>query len=74
MLVAFTDVGSAWNGKIPITRKGSIIFINYEETPLKLMWPTMQVRGWTSCGFGLRTALLGYYLKIDYARPIEDLS
>ena len=72
MLVAFTDVGSAWNGKIPITRKGSIIFINYEETPFKANVANYASPWLASCGFGLRTALLGYYLKIDYARPIED--
>ena len=72
MLVAFTDVGTAWDGKIPITRRGSIIFIDYKETPFKANLANYSSPWLASCGFGLRTALLGYYLKIDYARPIED--
>ena len=72
MLVAFTDIGSAWDGKIPITRKNSIIFIEYEETPFKANVANYASPWLASYGFGLRTALLGYYLKLDYARPVED--
>jgi hypothetical protein len=72
MLVAFTDIGSAWDGKIPITRKNSIIFIDYEETPFKANVANYASPWLASYGFGLRTALLGYYLKLDYARPLED--
>ena len=72
MLVAFTDIGSAWDGKIPITRKNSIIFIDYDETPFKAKVANYASPWLASYGFGLRTALLGYYLKLDYARPLED--
>jgi len=72
MLVAFMDIGSAWDGKIPITRKNSIIFIEYEETPFKANVANYASPWLASYGFGLRTALLGYYLKLDYARPVED--
>ena len=72
MLVAFTDIGSAWDGKPPITRKNSIIFIDYDETPFKANVANYASPWLASYGFGLRTALLGYYLKLDYARPLED--
>ena len=72
MLIAFTDIGSAWDGKIPITRESSIIFVDYVEDPFKAKVANYASPWLASYGFGLRTALLGYYLKLDYARPVEN--
>ncbi|MDA3890402.1 MAG: hypothetical protein PF517_01930 [Salinivirgaceae bacterium] len=71
MLMGFTDVGSAWEGFNPanavnaydyeeIYRKPVTIIIDRKHSPL--------VAG---VGFGLRSRLLGYYVRTDWAWGID---
>ena len=74
-IIGFFDVGSAWNGWSPYseynkynidiapeTEEGPVIlYIEKDKDPL--------VYGY---GFGLRTRLLGYFIRADWAWGIED--
>ena len=41
--------------------------------PSAPLFRILSTRGFTSYGFGVRTTLLGYYIKMDVAYPYEDL-
>lgn len=73
---AFYDVGTSWTGALPF---------NAENTVRKRVVPEVQsgnpfkieineyLNPWLySYGFGLRTMMLGYYMKFDLAWPVEN--
>ncbi len=80
-VIAFGDVGSAWNGWDPWGKENSVDEDNYvdgsfnpalndysiEVTVSKRIDPI--VAGY---GFGVRTTLLGYFLRLDWAWGVED--
>ncbi|PCI96385.1 MAG: hypothetical protein COB15_10480 [Flavobacteriales bacterium] len=79
-VIAFGDIGSAWNGWDPWGKENSIDEDTYNEgtidsegkysiivTVSKRIDPI--VAGY---GFGVRTTLLGYFLRLDWAWGVED--
>lgn len=73
-LIGFYDIGSAWTGKPPFTRENSAFHKQYKTEGLQWSAEIANFQNpWlVGYGFGLRTVLLGYYLKIDVARPVQD--
>tara|TARA_Y100001980_G_scaffold46067_2_gene28267 strand:- start:53120 stop:56404 length:3285 start_codon:yes stop_codon:yes gene_type:complete len=71
-LIGFYDFGSAWNGKPPITRGSGAQTKKYVSNGFIGEISNFQNPWLASYGAGLRTVLLGYYLKVDVARPIRD--
>ncbi|MFT4739185.1 MAG: hypothetical protein ACI92W_003311 [Paraglaciecola sp.] len=73
-LISFFDFGSAWTGPIPLTRNSSTNSIVYRPQTSVFSAEISNFRNpWlASYGFGLRTVLLGYFIKIDYSRPVEE--
>ena len=70
--IGFYDVGTVWNGTFPYkTGKGNLIK-TYQTTNYKAEIQSFQNPWLASYGAGLRTVLLGYYIKVDVARPIHD--
>jgi hypothetical protein len=72
MAVGFADIGTAWTGTDPYDTTNSlnntvivqdpfVITLYYQREPI--------VAGY---GFGLRSRVLGYYLKVDWAWGYED--
>lgn len=74
LFVGFYDIGSAWTGKSPFATENSVNtqFINNEGSPFQARIQNFNNPWLSSYGFGLRTVLLGYYMKFDLAYPIED--
>lgn len=73
-LIGFYDIGSAWSGDTPWSQDNS-----RNTEIIKRPGSAFQARiknfnnPWiSSYGTGLRTVLLGYYMKFDVAWPIED--
>ncbi len=73
-LIGFYDIGSAWTGDTPWSQDNS-----RNTEIIKRPGSAFQARiknfnnPWiSSYGTGLRTVLLGYYVKFDAAWPIED--
>ncbi len=74
ILIGFFDFGSAWSGPPPLTRENSSNTITYKPVESVFSAEISNFRNpWlASYGFGMRSVMLGYYAKIDYARPIRD--
>lgn len=72
-LIGFVDVGSVWTGKAPF-RNGRPITQRFERenNPFTAEVVKFQNPWLGGVGFGLRTVLIGYYIKLDAARPYID--
>ncbi len=76
-LIAFTDVGTAWSGLSPWGKENSIDEDVYTDGPLSNPTITVTVSKKINpivagYGFGFRTTLLGYFLRLDWAWGVED--
>ncbi len=76
MLVGFGDIGTAWNGSSPWDRENAI---NTREVPFgptggssNVILDSQKNPIVGSYGIGARTRLFGYYLRFDWAWPVED--
>ncbi len=72
-LITFYDAGSAWTGSSPFSEDNNINTQpfgaptnDFQGTVTNYLNPFIQ-----SYGFGLRSTLFGYYMKLDFAWPIE---
>ncbi len=76
--VTFYDMGSSWTGVSPFKRANSVNTVSSpggSQGELGLFRYTLRnfQNPWLySYGVGLRTVLLGYYMKFDLAWPVED--
>ena len=73
-LVGFYDIGSAWDGPIPLTRENSAseVLFETEGSPFSASIANFRNPWLAGVGAGVRTVLMGYYAKFDVARPIRD--
>jgi outer membrane protein assembly factor BamA len=73
-LIGFYDFGSAWSGNSPFEETNSINteIISSPGSPFQASIKNFKNPWLASYGAGVRTVLLGYYLKFDVAWPIED--
>jgi Tol biopolymer transport system component len=74
-LISFVDFGSAWTGPVPLSTETSTSIIEYpaNESSIFSAEITNFKNPWlASYGAGLRTVLLGYYVKFDYVIPVEE--
>ena len=72
-VVGFGDIGSAWNGWNPYSQENALYTWNIQQAPF-----TITVRNQVEpiiggFGLGLRTKLLGYFVRADYAWGVENL-
>jgi outer membrane protein assembly factor BamA len=73
-MVAFYDVGSAWNDAAPWERVNdqNTEIITTPGSPFVITLNNFNNPWLQSYGAGLRTVLLNYYFKFDVARPIRN--
>lgn len=73
--IGFYDIGSAWTGSSPFATENSVNTETLAPTgsPFRARIQNFKNPWLSSYGFGVRTVLLGYYVKFDIAYPIEDL-
>ena len=71
-LIGFYDLGSAWTGNSPLADENSLNTELIEAGNFKARINNFGSAWLASYGTGIRTVLLGYYLKFDVAWPIED--
>lgn len=72
--IGFYDIGSAWTGSSPFATENSVnteILVK-DNSPFKARIQNYKNPWLSSYGFGARTVLLGYYIKLDVAYPVED--
>ncbi len=70
-LTSFFDIGSVWTGSPPF-KDGRPITRRFEGNPFSAEIVKFQNPWLGGFGFGLRTVLLGYYIKFDAAKPYLD--
>jgi hypothetical protein len=73
-MVAFYDVGSAWNDAAPWERINdqNTEIITTPGSPFVITLNNFNNPWLQSYGAGLRTVLLNYYFKFDVARPVRN--
>ncbi|MDH5366437.1 MAG: translocation protein TolB [Cyclobacteriaceae bacterium] len=70
--IGFYDIGSAWTGKSPFDKENSIGVEKIKEGAFEAQIKNFRNPWLSSYGAGVRTVLLGYYLKMDIAWPVID--
>lgn len=71
-IIGFYDIGTSWSGKPPFTSGTSVSFNVIEQNPFKARINNYLNPWLYSYGVGLRTVMLGYYMKFDLAWPVEN--
>ena len=71
-IVAFGDLGTAWTGWNPYSPSNSLFNSHYTDGNLNITVTEMKNPLVGGIGFGLRTTLLGYFIRGDMAWGIED--
>ena len=71
-VVAFGDIGTAWTGSNPYSDKNSLYTKVYQQGPITVTIKTQNEPIVGGYGFGLRTKLLGYFIRADWAWGVED--
>lgn len=72
-LIAFGDVGTAWTGPHPLSPENYFNnqFINDYPIEINIQNLIEPIVG--DIGFGVRSKLMGYFIKLDFAWGIENL-
>lgn len=69
---AFYDVGTSWSGKPPFTSETSVSYNVITDGPFQAQIKNY-INPWLySYGVGVRTVVFSYYVKFDFAWPVEN--
>jgi Tol biopolymer transport system component len=69
---AFYDVGTSWSGTPPFTSETSVSYNVIEDGPFRAQIKNY-INPWLySYGVGVRTVVFSYYVKFDFAWPVEN--
>ncbi|WP_276373221.1 translocation protein TolB [Chryseolinea sp. H1M3-3] len=73
--IAFYDIGTSWSGKPPFSSENSVSYEEINTGPNKHF--NIKIKNYLnpwlySYGLGMRTVMLGYYMKFDVAWPVEN--
>lgn len=75
-LTAFYDIGSSWTGALPFNSQNSVrtrvVPEGESSSPFRVELKEYLNPWLYSYGLGLRTMMLGYYVKFDVAWPVEN--
>lgn len=71
-VVGFGDVGTAWNGADPWSEENALNTRVVQSGPIKVVIDRQKDPIIGGVGFGLRSKLLGYFVRADWAWGIED--
>ena len=71
-IVGFGDVGAAWTGSNPYSEDNTFNRVVIERNPLTITLSSKREPIVAAYGFGLRTRLLGYFVRADWAWGVDD--
>jgi Tol biopolymer transport system component len=71
-LIAFYDIGTSWSGKPPFSEGTSVSLERYKSGPFQIDVKNYLNPWLYSYGVGMRSVMLGYYMKVDVAWPVEN--
>ncbi len=73
-IVGFGDLGMAWCGWNPWSEENTIFEDIYRQGPITVTIRTKREPIVGGFGAGLRTRLLGYFIRLDYAWGVENMT
>ncbi len=69
---AFYDIGTSWSGKPPFSSETSVSYNVVEDGPFRAQIKNY-INPWLySYGLGVRTVVFSYYVKFDFAWPVQN--
>jgi hypothetical protein len=71
-IIGFGDIGMAWYGSNPYSNDNVINKNTYSGNPVTLVIYNQKEPIVGGTGFGLRSRLLGYFIRVDFAWGIDD--
>ena len=71
-IIGFGDAGTAWTGKSPYSKGNSLFTQVYDNNPVTITVKRDIEPFVLGYGFGLRSRILGYFLRTDWAWGIDD--
>ncbi len=71
-VTGFADVGAAWTGSDPYSQDNTFNRIVIQRNPLTITLNSQREPILVSYGFGLRSRILGYFVRADWAWGIDD--
>lgn len=71
-LVGFGDVGTAWTGKSPYDDNNSLNTQIINQPPITVIIQTKREPIVGGFGWGIRSRLLGYFMRLDWAHGWQD--
>lgn len=71
-LVAFGDAGTAWTGPGPYSDENTFNRQEYNGNPITVIVDNNREPVVFGYGFGLRSRVLGYFVRLDWAWGIDD--
>jgi len=71
-VIGFFDIGSAWTGKSPYDDGNDFNIITVAQTPVTVQLKSNKEPIIYGYGFGLRSKVLGYYMRADWAWGVDD--
>ncbi|MBN2213002.1 MAG: PD40 domain-containing protein [Bacteroidales bacterium] len=71
-IVGFFDIGTAWSGKTPWSGENAYDYTEIQRGTIKVTLDSDREPIVAGYGFGLRSQLLGYFLRLDWAWGIEN--
>ena len=71
-IIGFGDLGTAWTGSDPYAESNSFNTQVVEQGPLTISIKNQREPIVGGYGFGLRTRLLGYFVRADWAWGVDD--
>lgn len=72
-VVAFGDIGTAWNGPSPWSKENSLYKKVIRQGPMTITVENDIEPVVGGYGLGLRTRFLGYFMRADWAWGVEDM-
>ena len=72
-VVGFADVGTAWTGAHPFTRENAWDTEVITTGPMTITLDANRDPIVAGYGFGIRTMLLGYFIRLDWAWGVENM-
>jgi outer membrane protein assembly factor BamA len=71
MIVGFMDAGTAWDGLSPFSNNNPLFTTTYQNVTSEVVVQQYKTPVILGTGFGFRTSLLGYFLKLDVAWGLD---
>ncbi|NVO03892.1 MAG: PD40 domain-containing protein [Bacteroidetes bacterium] len=71
-IVGFGDIGTAWTGTDPYSDKNALYTQVISQGPMTVTVIKQIDPIVGGCGFGLRSKILGYFVRADWAWGVED--